>query len=51
MASPADADLQLLTEWGSPGDRARRGKAGAISVAAHIIFIAFLLLAPSGEMR
>jgi TonB family protein len=49
VASPADADLQLLTEWGSPGDGARRGQAGAISVAAHVVFIAFLLFIPSGE--
>jgi TonB family protein len=45
---PADADLQLLTEWGSPGDRERRGKAAAISVAAHFVFIALLLLVPGG---
>jgi TonB family protein len=48
VASPADTDLHLLTEWGSPGDGARRGKAGAMSVAAHVLFIAFLLLVPSG---
>jgi TonB family protein len=45
---PVDAELQLLTEWGSPGDRSRLGKAGAISVLAHVVFIALLLLIPSG---
>jgi TonB family protein len=51
VASPADADLQLLTEWGSPGDSTRFGKAGAISVVAHLGFIVLLLLisGPSSE--
>jgi TonB family protein len=48
VASPADDELQLLTEWGSPGDRARLGQAGAISVAAHLVFISLLLLIPGG---
>jgi TonB family protein len=54
VAPPADADLQLLTEWGSPGDNARFGRAGAISVLAHLAFIALLLLisgAPSEPER
>ena len=51
VASPADAELQLLTEWGSSGDRARFGKAGAISVLAHLAFMASLrvLSCPPGE--
>src|SRR6516162_9191330 len=48
VAPRADVDLQLLTEWGSPGDRARFGRAGAISVLAHLMFIALLLFLPAG---
>jgi TonB family protein len=48
VAPPADADLQLLTEWGSPGDRSRLGKAGAISVVAHVVLIGLLLSLSGG---
>lgn len=53
VASSADAELQLLTEWGSSGDRARFGKAGAISVLAHLAFIAWLLVlsGPPSELE
>jgi TonB family protein len=32
----AEADLQLLTHWGEPGDRKQRGKAAVLSVLADI---------------
>jgi len=39
---PVDADLHLLTQWGQPGDQARRQKAAIYSIAGHLLAI-FLL--------
>jgi TonB family protein len=46
VAPPADADLQLLTQWGSPGDGARLGKAGVLSILFHIMVAVLLLALP-----
>lgn len=43
---PADAELQLLTQWGDPFERTRSRKAAALSVGAHIALIAILALMP-----
>ncbi|HJT89864.1 MAG TPA: TonB family protein [Bryobacteraceae bacterium] len=44
---PVDADLHLLTEWGSPGDRSRRGEAALVSVLVHIALVVLLALVPA----
>jgi TonB family protein len=45
-APPADADLQLLTHWGEPGDRKRQGKAAVLSVLVHVMIGGLLLALP-----
>jgi TonB family protein len=50
VAPPADTDLQLLTQWGEPGDRQRHGKAAVLSVLVHVAIGGLLLSLPdSGE--
>jgi TonB family protein len=50
VAPPADADLQLLTQWGNPDDQKRRGKAAVLSVLAHVAIGGVLLALPdTGE--
>jgi TonB family protein len=50
VAPPADADLQLLTQWGNPGDRKRQGKAAVFSVIVHLTIGGVLLALPdTGE--
>jgi TonB family protein len=44
--SPVDDELHLLTEWGSPADRARTSKAGILSIALHVAAILTLVLLP-----
>ena len=46
VASPADADLQLLTQWGDPIERKRTRQAAVLSVAAHVALIVILILLP-----
>ena len=48
MEPPAGDELQLLTEWGSPGDRSRLSRAGAISVLAHVVLVIVLVAIPAG---
>jgi len=43
---PADAELQLLTQWGDPFERSRQRRAGVASVLAHTALIALLVLLP-----
>jgi TonB family protein len=43
---PVEDDLQLLTQWGSPGDSARMRKAGLVSIAVHVVAIIGLGLMP-----
>jgi TonB family protein len=38
---------QFLTHWGEPGDGARRGKAGILSIVLHVAAIGLLLVLPS----
>jgi len=44
---PADVELNLLTQWGAPGDGIRRRKAGVISFLIHAAVIAALAFAPA----
>jgi TonB family protein len=48
VAPPADADLQLLTQWGSPADGPRQRKAAVLSVLVHVVIIGLLLAVPDG---
>ena len=48
VQDPASEDLHLLTEWGSPGDHARQWRARAISLLAHVVLIAIVMLLPVG---
>jgi TonB family protein len=43
---PADADLQLLTQWGDPASRSRSREAAILSVAVHAAVIALLAFLP-----
>jgi TonB family protein len=47
VAPPADAELHLLTQWGDPIERSRTRKAAVLSVLAHVILIATLVLIPA----
>jgi len=47
VAPPTDADLQLLTQWGSPADSSRLKKAAVSSVLFHFVIIGLLLAAPA----
>ena len=49
--SPADAELNLLTEWGDPNARNRFRRAGVLSVAVHVIGITVLVLLPNEAPR
>jgi TonB family protein len=46
VVPPADADLDLLTQWGSPADSSRLKKAAVFSVIFHFVIIGLLLAAP-----
>jgi TonB family protein len=48
---PADVELHLLTDWGDPAGRARRGRAAVISVLAHIAVIVFIVAVPESIMQ
>jgi protein TonB len=43
---PADAELNLLTDWGDPLGRARVGRSAALSLLTHAAVIVFLLIMP-----
>ena len=43
---PADAELQLLTQWGDPTAAARSRKAGVLSVLIHVAVITLIVLLP-----
>jgi TonB family protein len=45
--TPADADLQLLTQWGSPADGPRSRKAAVLSVLFHFLIIGLLVTVPN----
>lgn len=44
---PEQAEVRLLTDWGSEGDRSRVRRARAISVAVHVAALAGLMLMPA----
>ena len=44
---PADAELNLLTDWGDAGAGSRTRKAAALSILAHITAIAALAVLPA----
>jgi TonB family protein len=43
---PAEADLNFLTQWGNPVDRARTQRAGVMSVLLHVVGITLLVILP-----
>lgn len=43
---PPDAELHLLTDWGDPAGRARRGRSAVLSLLTHAAVILFLLFMP-----
>ena len=48
---PAEADLNLLTDWAEPGRRARIGRSAVLSLLTHAAAIGFLLLMPETFMQ
>lgn len=46
VSPPADAELQLLTQWGDPFERSRTRQAAVLSVLAHAVLILVLVLIP-----
>ena len=51
VQTPADDELHLLTEWGDPGSRARRGRAAVLSVLAHAVGLALILVIPESFLE
>ena len=51
VAPPADAELQLLTDWGDPVGRARMGRSAVLSLLAHAAAIVFLLVMPESLLQ
>lgn len=49
--SPADAELNLLTEWAEVGAAERRRKAAIGTVVLHVVAITGLVVMPSGIMQ
>jgi len=43
---PVEPELNLLTQWGSPGDEDRRKKAAVLSVVGHAVLILLLITVP-----
>ena len=48
---PADLELHLLTDWGDPSGRARKGRAAILSVLVHIAAIVFIVVVPESIMQ
>jgi len=46
VPTPVEPELNLLTQWGDPGESDRRRKAAIATVAAHAVAIAILFLLP-----
>ncbi|MGO9258866.1 MAG: TonB family protein [Bryobacteraceae bacterium] len=47
VSPPADAELQLLTQWGDPIERSRSRLAALLSVLAHVVLITVLMSLPA----
>jgi TonB family protein len=47
VAPPDELQLNLLTQWGGPGDGARLQKAAVLSVLFHVVIIISLALVPA----
>lgn len=48
---PVDDELHLLTEWGDPNARTRRGKAALGTIALHVGVITLLIYLPAGTYQ